>query len=124
MNMKTIKYLGMLLAMLAMSVSFVSCSSDDDDEDGGGNSSSVVGTWWCVDECDEITAKFNANGTGTIVSVCTEDDETDKISFEWEQEGNEVWAWTEYDEEFEGRLSGNTLTVEDEDGYKLKFKRK
>ena len=33
--MKTIKYLGMLLAMLALSVSFVSCSSDDDDEDGG-----------------------------------------------------------------------------------------
>lgn len=32
--MKTIKYLGMLLAMLALSVSFVSCSSDDDDEGG------------------------------------------------------------------------------------------
>lgn len=32
--MKTIKYLGMLLAMLAMSVCFVSCSSDDDDEGG------------------------------------------------------------------------------------------
>lgn len=29
--MKTIKYLGMLLAMLALSVSFVSCSRDDDD---------------------------------------------------------------------------------------------
>ena len=38
--MKTIKYLGMLLAMLALSVSFVNCGSDDD-EDGGGNSSSV-----------------------------------------------------------------------------------
>lgn len=32
--MKTIKYLGMLLAMLALSVSFISCSSDDDDEGG------------------------------------------------------------------------------------------
>lgn len=32
--MKTIKYLGMLLAMLALSVSFVSCGSDDDDEGG------------------------------------------------------------------------------------------
>lgn len=32
--MKTIKYLGMLLAMLTLSVSFVSCSSDDDDEGG------------------------------------------------------------------------------------------
>lgn len=32
--MKTIKYFGMLLAMLAMSVCFVSCSSDDDDEGG------------------------------------------------------------------------------------------
>ena len=33
-KMKTIKFLGMLLAMLALSVSFVSCSSDDDDEGG------------------------------------------------------------------------------------------
>ena len=62
--MKTIKYLGMLLAMLTLSVSFVSCSSDDEDEDGGGNSSSVVGTWVEKRSDTYLYLTLNSNGTG------------------------------------------------------------
>ncbi len=59
--MKTIKYLGMLLAMLALSVSFVSCSSDDD---SGDNSSSVVGTWVEKRSDTYLYLILNSNGTG------------------------------------------------------------
>ena len=50
--MKAFKFLAMMVAMLAMSVSFSSCSSDDDDPptDGG---VSLAGTFWSYTETAE-----------------------------------------------------------------------
>lgn len=132
--MKAIKYLGMLLAMLALSVSFVSCSSDDEDEDGGGNSSSVVGTWEGYedgeDEEELVTMRFNSNGTGRYTEYCFEHEEIEEDDyFEWEQEGNIVYIWFEDDnDDVTGYLNGNTLVVQvdenDGDNYRFKLRRK
>lgn len=62
--MKTIKFIGMMIAMLAMSVSFLSCSSDDDDpvvvEEKG-----FIGTWVHIEEAGTVTFVFTKNGTGS-----------------------------------------------------------
>lgn len=62
--MKTIKFIGMMIAMLAMSVSFSSCSSDDDDpvvvEEKG-----FIGTWVHIEEAGTVTFVFTKNGTGS-----------------------------------------------------------
>lgn len=43
--MKTIKFLSMMLVMLAMSVCMAGCSNDDDDSEFVGDSASIVGSW-------------------------------------------------------------------------------
>lgn len=62
--MKTIKFIGMMIAMLAMSVSFSSCSSDDDDpvvvEEEG-----LIGTWVHTEEAGTVTFVFTKTGTGS-----------------------------------------------------------
>lgn len=53
-----------MIAMLAMSVSFSSCSSDDDDpvvvEEEG-----FIGTWVHTEEAGTVTFVFTKNGTGS-----------------------------------------------------------
>lgn len=67
--MKTMKYLSMLLIMVAMSVCMTSCG-DDDDEPVKGNSS-LVGTWESQGfvyggyECT-LRVEFKSNNKGTM----------------------------------------------------------
>ena len=58
--------LGMLAVMMVAAVSFLvaSCSKDNN-SGGGGTSSTVIGTWKGYDDEDELTLKFNVDGTGT-----------------------------------------------------------
>ncbi len=115
MNMKTIKYLGMLLVMLALSVSFVSCGSDDDEDEGSGDASSVVGTWELETDEEFYILKFNANGTASLTSTLVDyPEESYTISFKWEQKGNRVRVYdTPCGEDQIGYIEGDKLVCED-----------
>lgn len=64
--MKTMKYLSMLLIMVAMSVCMTSCG-DDDDDDVPNASASIVGKWTQTNDAGTvIILKFNSDKTGTI----------------------------------------------------------
>ena len=56
--MRTMKYLSMMLVVLAMSVCMVSCGSDDDEPSIG-----IVGTW--ISD-DGETFVFRNDGTGSL----------------------------------------------------------
>ena len=65
--MKTIKFLSMMLVMLAMSVCMAGCSNDDDDSEFVGDSASIVGNWVQTNEYGTlITLYFKADNTGVI----------------------------------------------------------
>lgn len=65
--MKTIKFLSMMLVMLAMSVCMAGCSNDDDDSEFVGDSASIVGSWVQTNEYGTlITLYFKADKTGVI----------------------------------------------------------
>lgn len=64
--MKTIKFLSMMLVMLAMSVCMAGCSNDDD-EKLAGNSASIIGNWVQTNEYGTlITLQFKADKSGVI----------------------------------------------------------
>lgn len=65
--MKTIKFLSMMLVMLAMSVCMAGCSNDDDDSEFVGDSASIVGSWVQTNEYGTlITLYFKSDKTGVI----------------------------------------------------------
>lgn len=43
--MKTLRFIGVALLTVLMSVGFSACGGDDDDVDNGGSSASIEGTW-------------------------------------------------------------------------------
>lgn len=62
--MKTMKYLSMLLMMVALSVCMVSCSGDDDPVEA---TASIIGDWSQTNSAGTvITLQFRANKTGVI----------------------------------------------------------
>lgn len=62
--MKTMKYLSMLLMMVALSVCMVSCSGDDDPVEA---TASIIRDWSQTNSAGTvITLQFRANKTGVI----------------------------------------------------------
>ena len=96
--MKTLRFIGIALLTVLMSVSFSACGGDDDNQGGGSNvkSKDVVGTWKgysCVDDDPNdlstnhtLTLVFNADGTGTYDEYEVLD--ANKCSFSYSMEGN------------------------------------
>ena len=76
MDMKTLKYISMMLLLVAVSAGFVSCSDDDDDDNDGGRGGSIVGAWATVNESEydggtesyELMT-FNSDGTFNQVTL-------------------------------------------------------
>ena len=63
--MKTMKYLSMMLVMLAMSVCMFSCGDDDDDIPN-----TITGKWTQTNGAGTvITLTFNSNKTGKITII-------------------------------------------------------
>ena len=93
--MKTLRFIGMAIVAIIMSVNFVACSDDDDDNP-------IVGTWRSeVDNygySDSYT--FNADGSG-IWQEFKDNKQTDSESFKYE-----VYTST-------FSISGNRLTIKD-----------
>ena len=88
--MKTLRFIGMAIVAIIMSVNFVACSDDDDDNP-------IVGTWRSeVDNygySDSYT--FNADGSG-IWQEFKGDKQTDSESFKYSVDGDKItFTWTE-----------------------------
>jgi uncharacterized lipoprotein NlpE involved in copper resistance len=120
--MKKIKYLFVMFVAVMVSVS---CNNDDDDNfDGGNGDNALVGIWGLI-ELEEgvaisVTATFNENLSGTLVTSETFEGETasEFESFTWSTDGNKLRLI--FDEETEiltYSISGDTLTVTDDEGF-------
>lgn len=83
------KYLSMLMMMVALSVCMVSCGDDDPaqqiEEETG-----IVGTWIHTDDGGSMTYRFNKNGTGsrTLVLVENGNSLTKSDNFKYTQSDN------------------------------------
>ena len=60
--MKTLRFIGMAIVAVIMSVNFAACSDDDDEGTNGSNP--LVGTWICDYGTEVVAWKFNTDGTG------------------------------------------------------------
>lgn len=75
------KYLMMIVAMLAMSVSFSSCDPDDGDIE----KVSIVGKWEQVNSAGTvITVTFNSNRTGVVHYLYTNNTGDENENFEYD----------------------------------------
>lgn len=82
--MKAMKYLSMLLMMVALSVCMVGCGSDDDDELSG-TTASIIGNWSQTNDAGTvITLQFKANKTGTINYVYSDGSGNRNENFEYD----------------------------------------
>ena len=92
--MKTLRFIGMAIVAIIMSVNFVACSDDDDDNP-------IVGTW--RSEVDNYGwQEFKDNK------------QTDSESFKYSVDGDKItFTWTDevYTSTFS--ISGNRLTIKD-----------
>ena len=117
--MKTFKYL--LIMVLTVSLT-VACNNDDDDEKSGGNSS-LIGSWEITESFEgidyNITATFNENLSGTIVSVISLEGETqtETENFTWSTDGNKLTLIIDGDTEVNTySISGDKLILTSDDG--------
>lgn len=84
MSMKAMKYLSMLLMMVALSVCMVGCGSDDDDEPSG-TTAPIIGNWSQTNDAGTvITLQFKANKTGTINYVYSDGSGNRNDNFEYD----------------------------------------
>lgn len=76
------KYLMMMIAMLAMCVSFSSCGDDDEDEI---EKMSILGEWEQVNSAGTvITVKFNSNRTGVVHYLYPDNTGDENENFEYD----------------------------------------
>ncbi len=134
-NLSNLKFVVMAMFVALLSLSLTACSDDDDDKNDsvvtpGGDKDdekkpAYVGTWKCTYEYGSTTITFNADGT--FVEVDDDGGETyvergrytvngNKMTLIWEDEGGDSETCTY-------RVSGNTLTVTDSEGYSETYKR-
>lgn len=105
--MKTVKYLTMMLAMLAMSVWMVGCSNDDDETN---DESSILGTW--VSEDSSETYVFKGDGTGTFTNKSGTMNFKYTYSFS-DGKGSLKWWYVDSDKiyNYSVQRTGNTLML-------------
>lgn len=93
--MKNVRFLGMIILTILVSIGFVSCSKEDKEDFA--DDFSIVGTWQGNDGGQTVVFTFNADGSYTHKNVGSTRIDTGKYSF-----------------------SGNTLTLNewsDKEGY-------
>ena len=118
--MKSIKYLVVMTFAVLLSVS---CNSDDDAATND-NDQALVGTWEATEVDEDIefhtNVTFNANQTGTLVLETTfgGETETETHAFTWSTSGNQLTMKVngQSPETSTYSISGNKLTISDEDG--------
>ena len=100
--MKTLRFIGIALLTVLMSVAISSCSkSDDDNNGGGGSSASIEGTWYLKSE-----KWFTDESRTKVSSETTYGDYANEIVWTFKKSGNDL-ILTE--EEFPDYTNGYTL---------------
>lgn len=123
----------LLMALIAVTITFSACSSDDDDNKI--STSSLVGKWYAEDEGYGCEFQFNADGTLTYIETML-DAPTSKVrdSGTYKLDGNKLtlhWAksetWSNYSQQWvvddtstetavvRISLKGNKLTLSPDD---------
>ena len=120
--MKKLKLFLMLFIAAVSVCNFVSCDKDDDK----GGASSIVGTWVLQEDGDFESYTFTSGGTytnswqesdgkyGAFYGVYTYEGKTLTL-----KDSEHGWVDT-----YQATISGNKLTLIDEDGYKEVYTRK
>ena len=133
--MKTLRFIGIALLTVLMSVAISSCSkSDDDNNGGGGSSASIEGTWylksekWFTDEsrtkvssettygdyANERVWTFKKSGNDLILTQKFSDGDTNEYTLV--RNGNNDYQ--KYDDRFVVKtLTSNSLVVDFYDNY-------
>ena len=141
--MKTLRFIGITLLTVLMSVGSSSCSkSDDDNGGGGGSSASIEGTWylksekWFTDEsrtkvssettygdyANEIVWTFKKRGNDLILTEEEFPDYTNDYTlvrneYTLVRNGNNDYHKGDYDRFVVKTLSSNSLVVDYYDNY-------
>ena len=89
--MKTLRFIGMAILAVVLSVNFVACSDDDEEKNDADNLTEIiVGTW--VQDGDDDILVINANGTGIIYGNETLYESGEGDSFSWSYNNGWVYA--------------------------------
>ena len=124
--MKTLRFIGMAIIAVIMSVNFVACSSDDNDENE--NNSPLVGTWVNIENKNSMEYKevmtINENGTGSSANYTNgqlDKDGVDNFRYTYD-ENSKVFTWI-WEEDSDGsdvysmhvrELTGSKLVLVDD----------
>ena len=124
MIMKTLRFIGMAIVAIIMSVNFVACSDDDEDIDV----SQLEGTWGLVrsagwELCSEETEKDEWDDSYDPYNLSNESDSEKLVIKKLTDNTYSVAAYYYYDSEWQMdgssqtlTLNGNTLTVSQTNG--------
>ena len=115
--MKTLRFIGMAIVAIIMSVNFVACSDDDDENP-------LVGTWVSIENRNSVEYKdvmtINSDGTGS--SAIYENGQIDKDgvdNFRYTyDENSKVFTWI-WEEDSDGESDVYSMHVRELTGYKL-----
>ncbi len=98
-------------------------NDDDDNYDDSNGDNALVGTWGFTESADgvaiSVTVTFNENLSGTLVTSETFEGETisENESLTWSTDGNKLRLIIDGEtDKLTYSISGDTLTVTDEDG--------
>lgn len=119
--MKAIRFFTAVMLILAMAVSFNSCSSDDDDNSDSGYISykeRIIGTWvsgsksyeffengsgdYLIDNRIQGTFQYQVHETSVHISITLRTSQYGKVNYEW------IGLYREDDDTF--RIGGDTYT--------------
>jgi hypothetical protein len=93
--MKTLRFFGVALLTVLMSVSFFACSSSDDDDDS--NTPSIVGTWIETDNTNSYQGKLVFSGKETSGNVTYLEDNKTIWTGTYKVNGSKLAiTWSEY----------------------------
>ena len=115
--MKTLRFIGMAIVAIIMSVNFVACSDDDDENP-------LVGTWVSIENRNSVEYKdvmtINSDGTGS--SAIYENGQIDKDgvdNFRYTyDENSKVFTWI-WEEDSDGESDVYSMHVRELTGSKL-----
>ena len=115
--MKTLRFIGMALVAIIMSVNFVACSDDDDENP-------LVGTWVNIENRSSVEYKdvmtINADGTGSdaiYINGQLDKDGVDNFRYTYD-ENSKVFTWI-WEEDSNGESDVYSMHVQELTSSKL-----
>ena len=120
--MKPLRFIGMAIIAVVISVNFVACSSDDDDENE--SNSPLVGTWVNIENRNSVEYKdvmtINADGTGSdaiYINGQLDKDGVDNFKYTYDEK-SKVFTWI-WEEDSDGESDVYSMHVQELTSSKL-----